>query len=90
MFRTDYPVQISEGWKAVESNDAPGMERVAHALKGTLKNLAAPRASKLAQQLEDMGKTGITSDAGCKLAELDKELSRVLESLERICPEMVP
>jgi PAS domain S-box-containing protein len=90
LFRTDYPVQIREGWKAVGSNDAPGMERVAHALKGALRNLAAPRASRLAQELEDMGKTGITSDAGCKLAELDKELSRVIESLERICPEMVP
>ena len=90
LFRADYPVQIHEGLKAVGSNDAPGMERVAHALKGALRNLAAPRASRLAQELEDMGKTGITSDADCKLAELDSELGRVLESLERICPEMVP
>jgi PAS domain S-box-containing protein len=90
LFRADYPVQIREGWKAVSSNDVPGLERVAHALKGTLRNLAAPRASGLAQELEDMGKTGIASDTGCKLTELDKELGRVLESLERICPEMVP
>jgi PAS domain S-box-containing protein len=90
LFRADYPIQIREAWKAVSSNDAPGLERVAHALKGALGNLAAPRGSKLAQELEGMGKTGIAADTGSKLTELNEELGRVLESLERMCPEMVP
>jgi HPt (histidine-containing phosphotransfer) domain-containing protein len=90
LFRGAYPVQMSKGREAVANDDAAGLERVAHALKGALKNLSAPKASRLAQELEDMGKSGTTTDAGGKLTELEEELGRVVEQLQSLCPEMVP
>jgi HPt (histidine-containing phosphotransfer) domain-containing protein len=62
---------------------------VGHALKGALGNLAAPIASRLAGEVESMGKTADIALAGTKLTELEQELPRVIEALEDLCLEAV-
>jgi HPt (histidine-containing phosphotransfer) domain-containing protein len=89
LFRADYPVQIRKGRDAVVRNDAAELQRAAHALKGTLRNLAAPVASNLAEELEGMGKSGDIGLAAGKMMELEAELAHVAKALESLCPETV-
>jgi CheY-like chemotaxis protein len=89
LFRADYPVQVRKGREAVVRNDATELQRAAHALKGTLKNLAAPAASHLAEELEEMGKSGDIALAAGKMMALEKELANVAKALESICLETV-
>jgi signal transduction histidine kinase/DNA-binding response OmpR family regulator/HPt (histidine-containing phosphotransfer) domain-containing protein len=89
LFRADYPVQIRKGRDAVVRNDAAELQRAAHALKGTLRNLAAPVASNLAEELEGMGKSGDIGLAAGKMMELEAELANVAKALESLCPETV-
>jgi CheY-like chemotaxis protein len=85
LFRADYPEQIRAARKASAENDAVTLQGVAHVLKGALGNLAAPTASRIATELESMGKTGDMALAGARVSELEKELARVVETLEDLC-----
>jgi PAS domain S-box-containing protein len=89
LFRKDYPVQVRKGREAVVRNDAAELERTAHALRGTLKNLAAPIASRLAEELEEMGRSRDLALAAGKMMELETELANVARAIESLCPEMV-
>jgi PAS domain S-box-containing protein len=89
LFRADYPVQVRKGREAVVRNDAAELQRAAHALKGTLKNLAAPVASNLAEGLEEMGTSGEIALAAGKMMELEAELANVARALESLCLETV-
>ena len=89
LFREDYPAQIRKGREAVVQDDSVELERVGHALKGALKNLAAPIASSVAGELEAMGKSGDIALAAGKMMELEAEVARVVETLESLCLETV-
>jgi HPt (histidine-containing phosphotransfer) domain-containing protein len=89
LFRDDYPVQIRAAREAVKTGNAEALQRSGHALKGALANLAAPASSRLAGQLESMGRAGDTQFAAGKLADMEKELERVIEELESLCVETV-
>ena len=89
LFRADYPAQIRKGREAVVNDDALGLQRAAHALKGALRNLAAPIAGDLAAELEAMGKSGDLTFAASKTMELEAEVARVVEALEALCMETV-
>jgi two-component system sensor histidine kinase/response regulator len=89
LFRDDYPVQIRAAREAVKTGNAEALQRSGHALKGALANLAASASSRLAGQLESMGRAGDTQFAAGKLADMEKELERVIEELESLCVETV-
>jgi len=89
LFRGDYPVQVRKAREAVVNDDATGVQQAAHALKGALKNLAAPAAADLAAELEAMGKSGDISLAAGKVMALEVEVARVVEALEALCMETV-
>ena len=89
LFREDYPGQIQTAREAVSNGDAAALQRVGHALKGALGNLAAPIASRLAGEVESMGTTADIALAGTRLAELEEELPRVIQTLEDLCLEAV-
>jgi two-component system sensor histidine kinase/response regulator len=88
LFRADYPGQIRTAREAVSNGDAAALQLVGHALKGALQNLAAPIASKLAAGLESMGRSGDIALAEPRVKELEKELPRVIETLEALCLEV--
>jgi PAS domain S-box-containing protein len=87
VFRKDYPQQIQAVRQAITDDDASALQRVGHTLKGSLGNLAAPMASRIATDLESMGKSGNLARAGIRAAELEEELVRVVEILEGMCLE---
>ena len=89
LFRDDYPVQVRAAHEAVKTGNAESLQRAAHALKGALANLAAPASSRLAGQLESMGRAGDIQFAPGKLADMEAELERVVEELESLCVETV-
>jgi two-component system, sensor histidine kinase and response regulator len=87
VFRRDYPKQISAAHQALAEGDGKSLERVGHALRGALANLAATEACSTAATIEEMGNSGNLSLAGPVLAQLEHELSDVLASLEALCQE---
>jgi two-component system sensor histidine kinase/response regulator len=89
LFRGDYPGQIQALREAVKNGDAAMLQRVGHGLKGALGNLSAPIASRLASELESMGKTGETAPAGRTVNHLNDEIGRVIQALESLCLETV-
>jgi two-component system sensor histidine kinase/response regulator len=89
IFMGDYPGQIRSAHEAVIRGDAEALQRVGHALKGALGNLAAPIAARVATELESMGRGGDIAMADVRLTELENELPRVIEALEGMCLEAV-
>ena len=87
VFRLDYPAQIRAGREAARNGDEEGLHRVAHSLKGALKNLAAPTASAFAVELEVMAHNGDPELATGKIGELETEIQRVVQALESLCAE---
>jgi two-component system, sensor histidine kinase and response regulator len=88
LFRADYPRQVKAISEAIQHNDAAGVKQASHALKGALSNLAASQAREIAAELERVGASGNLSAAGSNLRELEKELTRTMESLDSLCQEI--
>jgi two-component system sensor histidine kinase/response regulator len=88
IFRADYPLQIHAMREAVEKGDSTPLQSAGHALKGALKNLAAPTASTFAAELEEMGKSGTSTHAPSKITQLETEIMRVVEMLDGLCVEI--
>ncbi len=89
LFRTDYPHQIRAIREGIEQNDALGVKRASHALKGALSNLAASQASGMAANLERFGASGNLAPAKIALGDLEKEIIRTVESLDLLCQEAI-
>lgn len=89
LFRGDYPDQIRAVRKAVTKGDAVALQELSHSLKGVLGNLAAPIASKIASELETMGRVGDLALAEVRVTELEREVNRVIEALGEMCQEVV-
>jgi two-component system, sensor histidine kinase and response regulator len=87
LLRESYPGQIRSAREAVIQGDAAALQRAAHSLKGALGNLAAPIGSRLAFELESMGKSGDLGLATTRVDLLEHELIRVIETLEGLCLE---
>jgi HPt (histidine-containing phosphotransfer) domain-containing protein len=73
--------------EAIEDQDPTALQHAAHTLKGALGSLAAPVASGIAAELEEMGRTDNIALAPMRLNELEDELVRVFEALEDMCAE---
>jgi two-component system sensor histidine kinase/response regulator len=89
LLRESYPGQVRAAREAVIQGDALGLQRVGHSLKGALGNLGAPIGSRIAFELESMGRGGDLGLAQARLDQLEDELIRVMESLEGLCLEAV-
>jgi len=89
LFRADYPGQIQAAREAVANNDPASLQKVGHALKGALGNLAATRAARIASELESTARDGDMARAAERVTDLEKELVVVIEALEGLCLEAV-
>ena len=89
LFRGDYKEQAATARQALEKKDNAALQRVSHALKGALGNLAAPTASRLAAELESMAKIGDLTFAQVRMDDIEAEVIRVIEALEGICLETI-
>ncbi|MCZ7686457.1 MAG: ATP-binding protein [Sandaracinaceae bacterium] len=83
MFAEQRPALLAELREAVEARDAPTLRRAAHTLKGSLALFGASEATRLAAELERMGREGAFQASAERLAELEAELVRVEAELAR-------
>jgi signal transduction histidine kinase/CheY-like chemotaxis protein len=86
LFRKDYPLHLRTAREALSRQDSPAVEKASHTLRGALVNLAAGPASRIAQDLEGMARSGDLTHAGPALQQLEEELNRVMIQLEGLQP----
>jgi HPt (histidine-containing phosphotransfer) domain-containing protein len=89
LFRADYPRHLNVIHEGIQHNDAVAVKQASHTLKGALSNLAASQAREMAANLERLGASGDLASAEIALANLEKEITRAVESLEALCQEAV-
>jgi PAS domain S-box-containing protein len=83
-FFQDTPALLAEIRKAVERGDAHALERTAHCLKGSCRNLGANPMAHLCAQLEEYGRAGSPHEAMILFKQLENELERVQHALESL------
>jgi two-component system sensor histidine kinase/response regulator len=76
------PRLLTEIESGVQRQDALGVQRAAHALKGALQNLSAAPCAERALVLEQMGRAGQLTSADRTLLELKEELDRLRTELQ--------
>ena len=67
---------------AIKEHAPEALEKTAHALKGSLKYLAAVHAAEFAKQLEEMGRNGNINNADNVLILLTEECRRVINFMK--------
>jgi two-component system, sensor histidine kinase and response regulator len=87
IFRVDSPRMLADLRRGLEAGDARGVEKAAHALKGCVGNFGGRTAAAAALALERMGRDGVVTGAGARLAELEREVDRLRSGLARMCEE---
>ena len=75
IFRADAPALLERIRKAATSKDAEALRRAAHALKGALGTLDAPRAYQAAIGVEEAARSGDLSKARARIDALSEELA---------------
>jgi signal transduction histidine kinase/response regulator of citrate/malate metabolism/HPt (histidine-containing phosphotransfer) domain-containing protein len=69
--------------RAADGDDAEGLRKAAHSLRGSSANIGAQSLAEMARRLEIMGGSQSVSDAGEMIASLEKEFERVKLEIER-------
>ena len=64
--------------------------RSAHSPQGSLANLAARPAAKLAAAIEDAGQSADLVRVEIALSSLELEMTRLLSTLNALCEEAIP
>ena len=81
LYLEEYPRLLKEIEESVRHVDADSLQRSAHTLKGSLGTLGAERATRLALDLELMGR-------GKKMTGADETLVELSEALEKLHDEL--
>ena len=87
LFLVGVPTQIKTSWEAVKSGDAPFVEQVAHALKGSCGSVGATRRSTISAELEDVGNSGELEYAPVTIDRLEAEFGRVRAAFKEELPK---
>ena len=82
LFAQECPRTLQEITGALQSKDAPLLERLAHTLKGSSANISATGLCQAALALEMQARSGDLSRARDALEILEEELQRLLPELE--------
>ncbi len=86
LFLEDVPSQLKTLREAEGRDDAKGVERAAHTLKGSCANLGVVRMAAICAELEEIGRSGDLAPAPALISRLEAELGRVRAVLERELP----
>jgi two-component system sensor histidine kinase/response regulator len=84
IFLTDYPRILTQIRDAVAGRDAAKVKNAAHELKGSVSFFGVRDAVLAAQNLEVMGKEEKLENVDEALAELEREMVRVVLAFEEI------
>ena len=88
LFLDESPGTFEAIRSALAVSDGRCVERLAHRLKGSLLTLAAPRAARMAAELETLARERQLSACASVLTELDEELRRLVPELEAVSVEV--
>ncbi len=80
----DAAQRIIEIHKAARTENAAAVARLAHALKGSSKNIGVMNVITACQQLQSLGESGTCAGVSGLLCELDAEFARAKEELGRL------
>jgi HPt (histidine-containing phosphotransfer) domain-containing protein len=80
-YLADAPTQLEGMRAALAAADMPALTRHAHTLKGNSRNVGATELARIAQQLEEQGRTGDADGAGSRIDAAADELVRVTAAL---------
>ena len=81
-FLEDAPAHLRALREAVRGGEAPGVRRLAHALKGSCGSMGTTEMARLSETLERAGASGDLSGAEELLGRLEEEFGRVGAALE--------
>jgi HPt (histidine-containing phosphotransfer) domain-containing protein len=84
IFLEDCPRQMEAIRAALDAGDASGVELAAHTLKGSTSSFAAVPASRAAEALERIGRTGALDGARHAFLSLDAEIRKLEEQLRQL------
>jgi CheY-like chemotaxis protein len=84
IFANEAPATLDKLRSAVETNDAPAIERAAHTLKGAVSNFGVEAAVQAALKLEIMGRQRNLEHAGEAFRAVEQEIRRVLAAIETL------
>ena len=87
VFSESYPDQLKELKNAINSGDAPIVERAAHTLKGSVGTFSAKKALETALRLETMGRDGKLQEAAAAYSKLEQELEELDAALRATLSE---
>jgi CheY-like chemotaxis protein len=87
IYREECPKLRAEIETALAAGDLPSLRRAAHTLKGALSHLAAGRALKLAQQVEDRARDQNLTAAGALWPRLRSELDQLNPLLDEFAKQ---
>jgi CheY-like chemotaxis protein len=90
LFIHESPKLLAAIQQAIQQDDAKGLERAAHALKGSVGNFAVPTAVKAAQTLETMGREGNLAAGETAFAILQEEIAGFVQILQNLESEVRP
>ncbi len=88
IFLEDSPALLQAARSALAADDAVGLRRAAHSLKGLTATLSADRAVTVSAHLEQIAASGDLTAAGEPLEQLTCRLAEVNESLRAYCDRM--
>jgi HPt (histidine-containing phosphotransfer) domain-containing protein len=87
VFSESYPDQLSELKNAIDSGDAPLVERTAHTLKGSVGTFSAKKALETAFRLETMGRDAQLQEAAAEYSKLEHEIEELDAALRTTLSE---
>jgi HPt (histidine-containing phosphotransfer) domain-containing protein len=82
IFLRETPPRFDKLRDFIEGDDAEGLHREAHGLKGTAASLGARRFAQIAKGMEDGGRAGSVEGADVLLRDLREEFERVAAALK--------
>ncbi len=81
IFVEDYPKQRERLHAALSAQDAEGINKSAHTIKGSVGVFAAEQAWQLAYELEKIGASGQLDCAQEKMSQMEAEIDNLIQSL---------
>jgi HPt (histidine-containing phosphotransfer) domain-containing protein len=84
LFLTSAPAQLAAIEAAIAAQDAAGLQRTAHTLKGAASTIGANALQAACRHLEELGKQQHVHDAAHAIGDLRHEYARVQDAIAQL------
>lgn len=86
LFRDEVPRRIERLQAALDAGSASDLHRASHSLKGSAGNIGARALEAACRRLDDRARAGDMADAPGLVADVLRELDRVVAEIARLLP----